>query len=63
VFYTVPSQLVGHRLRVRLYDDRLECFLATSHVLTLPRGRAPKQGRGAHVHKSGLGRTDEGLAG
>jgi len=34
VFYTVPSQLVGHRLQVRLYDDRLECFLATSHVLT-----------------------------
>ena len=50
VFYTVPSQLVGHRLQVRLYDDRLECFLATSHVLTLPRGRAPKQGRGAHAH-------------
>ena len=24
VFYTVPSRLVGHRLRVRLYDDRLE---------------------------------------
>ena len=23
VFYTVPSRLVGHRLRVRLYDDRL----------------------------------------
>jgi hypothetical protein len=24
VFYTVPSRLVGHRLRVKLYDDRLE---------------------------------------
>ena len=24
VFYTVPSRLIGHRLRVRLYDDRLE---------------------------------------
>lgn len=22
VFYTVPSRLIGHRLRVRLYDDR-----------------------------------------
>jgi len=47
---TIEGQLVGHRLQVRLYDDRLECFLATSHVLTLPRGRAPKQGRGAHAH-------------
>ena len=27
VFYTVPSRLIGHRLRVRLYDDRLEVFL------------------------------------
>jgi hypothetical protein len=41
VFYTVPSRLIGHRLRVRLYDDRLECFLGGSLVLTLPRGRRP----------------------
>ena len=44
VFYTVPSRLIGHRLRVRLYDDRIECFLGGEPVLTLPRGRAP-QGR------------------
>ena len=24
VFYTAPSRLIGHRLRVHLYDDRLE---------------------------------------
>jgi hypothetical protein len=30
VFYTVPSRLIGHRLRVRLYDDRLECLLGGS---------------------------------
>jgi hypothetical protein len=42
VFYTVPSRLIGHRLRVRLYDDRLECCLGQSLVLTLPRGRAPR---------------------
>jgi hypothetical protein len=48
VFYTVPSRLVGHRLRVRIYDDRLDCFLGGSHVLTLPRGRAPASGAG-HV--------------
>ena len=28
VFYFMPSRLIGHRLRVRLYDDRLECDLA-----------------------------------
>ena len=39
VFYTVPSRLIGHRLRVRLYDDRLECLLGTTLVATLPRGR------------------------
>jgi len=42
VFYTVPSRLIGHRLRVRLYDDRLECFLGSTPVLTLPRGRRPR---------------------
>ena len=50
VFYTVPSRLIGHRLRVRLYDDRLECFLGTSPVLTLPRGRAP-QGHAARSRR------------
>lgn len=42
VFYTVPSRLIGHRLRVRLYDDRLDCFLGGTRVLVLPRGRIPK---------------------
>ena len=42
VFYTVPSQLIGHHLNVRLYDDRLECFLGSSQVLTLRRGRPPR---------------------
>jgi hypothetical protein len=42
VFYTVPSRLIGHRLRVRLYDDRLECRLGATLVATLPRGRPPR---------------------
>ena len=33
VFYSVPSRLIGHRLRVRLYDDRLECFLGATSGL------------------------------
>src|SRR5580698_9607058 len=39
VFYSVPSRLIGHRLRVRLYDDRLECFLGSTLMMTCPRGR------------------------
>jgi hypothetical protein len=49
VFYTVPSRLIGHRLNVRLYDDRLVCFLGSSEVLTLRRGRSPDQQRRGHV--------------
>jgi hypothetical protein len=44
VFYTVPSRLIGHRLRVRLYDDRLECFLGSTPVLILPRVRISYRG-------------------
>ncbi len=45
VFYTVPSRLIGHRLRVRLHDDRLEVFIGGTRLLTLPRGRAHPDGR------------------
>ena len=46
VFYTVPSRLIGHRLRVRLYDDRLEVFVGASPLMTLRRGRP--DGKGKH---------------
>ena len=36
VFYTVPSHLIGHRLRARLFDDRIELFLGTSQLMTRP---------------------------
>ena len=45
VFYTVPSRLIGHRLRVRLCDDRLALFLGGTPLLELPRGRAYPDGR------------------
>jgi len=35
--YTVPSRLIGQTLRIRLYHDRLACFLGSHHVLTLER--------------------------
>ena len=34
VFYTVPSRLVGHRLRVRLYDNRLVLFAGTDELIS-----------------------------
>lgn len=44
VFYTVPSRLVGHRLRVRLYDDRLDVLAGGILLMTLVRGRADSSG-------------------
>lgn len=49
VFYSVPSRLIGHRLRVRLYDDRLECFLGATSLMTLRRGRPHSKGKHGHV--------------
>jgi len=39
VLYTVPSRLIGSRLRVHVYDARLVCYLGTTEVLTLERRR------------------------
>ena len=49
VFYTAPSRLIGHRLRVRIYDGRLECFLGSTPVMTLKRGRPVSDKKGGHV--------------
>ena len=49
VFYTVPSRLIGHQLRIRLYDDRLKVFLGGTLLMTLPRGRAFRDGSHGHV--------------
>src|ERR1700675_4884587 len=49
VFYSVPSRLIGHRLRVRLYDGRLECFLGASALMTLRRGRPHSDRKHGHV--------------
>ena len=49
VFYSVPSRLIGHRLRVRLYDDRLECFLGSTPLMTLRRGRPHSDRKHGHV--------------
>ena len=49
VFYTVPSRLIGYRLRVRLHDDRLDLFIGATHLMTLPRGRPRSNGTHGHV--------------
>ena len=49
VFYSVPSRLVGHQLTVHLYDDRLEVFLGTTPLITLPRGRKTPDDRNGYV--------------
>ena len=41
VVYTVPARLVGERLRVQLYHDRLQCYLAQTLAITLPRVYPP----------------------
>jgi hypothetical protein len=57
VLYTVPSQLIGERLRVHLYHDRLACFVGQTCALTLPRvypsasaGRARRIDYGHIIH-------------
>jgi hypothetical protein len=49
VFYTVASRLIGFRMQVRIYDDRLDCFVGQSLALTLRRGRRQAEGRHDHV--------------
>ena len=49
VLYTVPSRLVGHRLKVRVYSERLECWLGNVCVLELRRGQPDATGRRGRV--------------
>ena len=42
VFYTVPSRLIGHRLRTRLYDDRLDRFIGSTPLMTLSGARSSR---------------------
>ena len=50
ILYSAPSRLIGHRLKVRLYSDRLDCYLSAARVLTLARGaRSPITSRGRMI--------------
>ncbi|TIT03356.1 MAG: transposase family protein, partial [Mesorhizobium sp.] len=39
------TRLIGHRLRVRLFDDRLDILIGGTQLMTLPRGRASPSGK------------------
>ena len=39
VMYSVPSRLIGQKLKIHIYDNRLSCYLGADHVLDLPRIR------------------------
>lgn len=39
VLYSAPSRLIGHRLAVRRYADRVEAFVGGVKMLVLPRAR------------------------
>ena len=50
ILYSAPSRLIGHLLKVRLYSDRLDCYLSGSLVLTLARGaRGANSARGRQL--------------
>jgi hypothetical protein len=61
VFYSAPARLIGHRLRVHVgacpragprpdpWDDRIEAYLGSTHVVSHPRARARNDGRRVHV--------------
>ena len=37
VLYTVPARLVGERLRLHIFDDRIEGYVGSARALSLPR--------------------------
>lgn len=48
IFYSAPTRLIGKRLRVHVYDDRIEAFLGATSVVAHPRLRG--RGDGVRVH-------------
>ncbi|OTP75916.1 Mobile element protein [Caballeronia sordidicola] len=52
--YSAPSRLIGHRLKVRLYSDRLDCYLSGALVHSTARVRRTSAGRGCAIPDSQL---------
>jgi len=49
IFYSAPSRIIGQRLRVHIYDYRIEAYLRSNHVVSHPRTRGQKSGDRVHV--------------
>jgi len=49
VTYSVPSRLIGECLHVRIYEDKLECYVGINHAITLERGIIPAHGKWGRV--------------
>ena len=49
VTYTVPSRLIGTRLHVKIYHDKLECYLGVSQAIVLKREHKPARGKRARI--------------
>lgn len=49
VTYSVPAQLIGERLNVRVFDDRLACYLGSTPAITLSRLHPGGKRRGRQI--------------
>jgi len=49
VTYSVPSRLIGTRLHVKIYHDKLECYLGSIQAVVLKRQCKPVRGKRARV--------------
>lgn len=47
ILYSAPSRLIGHRLKVRIYGGRLDCYLSGALVHSTPRGSRAADNRHA----------------
>lgn len=60
--YTVPSQLIGEKLRVHLYHDRLQCYLGQTSVLDIRRVYPDKpEGRARRIDYAHIIRSLAGI--
>ena len=48
VIYSVPNKLIGQVLHIKLYDDKLECYVGAVQVITLKRMPIPPKGKRSH---------------
>ena len=49
VLYSAPSRLISHRLKVRVYSGRLDCYLSGALVHSTPRTTSTSKGRGRAI--------------